>query len=91
MFSSKPWDSETKATASSAQDLHLPPILQTSDKIWRTEAELLGWLLPSKDLLFGPSPCLVLLVSAPGAGKTHHMSALRGRLEASNEASLMVS
>jgi len=31
--------------------------------------------------LFGSDPCLVLLVSAPGAGKTHHMSALRGRLE----------
>lgn len=34
-----------------------------------------------EDLLFSPSPCLVLLVSAPGAGKTHHMATLRGRLE----------
>lgn len=34
-----------------------------------------------EDLLFGPLPCMILLVSAPGAGKTHHMSALRGRLE----------
>jgi len=32
-------------------------------------------------VLFGADPCLVLLVSAPGAGKTHHMGALRGRLE----------
>ncbi|CAK0847884.1 unnamed protein product [Prorocentrum cordatum] len=31
--------------------------------------------------VFGADPCLVLLVSAPGAGKTHHMGAIRGRLE----------
>ncbi|CAJ1390507.1 unnamed protein product [Effrenium voratum] len=34
-----------------------------------------------EELLFGAASCLVLLVSAPGAGKSHHMSALRGRLQ----------
>lgn len=49
-----------------------PPAPSSMSSDFRAELE---------QYLFSLDPCLVLLVSAPGAGKTHHMGALRGRLE----------